>query len=285
VQRGGGRAVVLVHGLDDPGWMWDELAPELEAAGYVVLEFLYPNDGPVVESADLLALVLAQLHPVGDIHLDIVAHSMGGLVVRDLLSRPLLEGARGEVLPHVDRFIMCGTPNHGSALAPMRLVTDLRERAVRTARGQDPRIGSLEEGRGLAAVDLAPGSEFLRALNRRTLPPDITATIIAGRLVADPDAAIRDAADRARKSLNEGGAPAWTVTLVRRFGTVVRRAASETLAAVGDGLVSLESAQLEGVTDFNIIEANHASMLISRFGGPVPPPAIPIILDRLAREP
>jgi len=287
--RGGGRAVVLIHGLDDPGWMWDDLAPALEDAGHVVLEFRYPNDGPVVESADLFALTLAQLPSAIDaetpVRLDIVAHSMGGLVARDLLTRPLLDGARGTLYPAIDRFIMCGTPNHGSALAPMRAVTELRERAVRAARGEDPGAASVKEGSGLAAIDLAPGSPLLRELAARPLPQEIAITIIAARLVADPEAAIRDSTGKAGRALTEGGAPRWTVNLVDRFGRTLRRAASEAIAAVGDGMVSVESARLEGVEDFTLIEANHASMLISRFGGPVPPPAIPIILDRLSREP
>ena len=283
IARGSGRAVVLVHGLDDPGWMWDDLAPALENAGHVVLEFLYPNDGPVDASADLLALVLARLDGAAEVKLDIVAHSMGGLVVRDMLTRPLLEGARTDILPGVDRFIMCGTPNHGSALAPLWTLTDLRERAVRGARGEDMRSGSLEEGRGLAALDLAPGSPLLRALAARPLPQDVAITIIAGRLVIDPDTAIGDAADRARKTLKDGDAPNWATDMVNRLDRALRQAATGAIAAIGDGMVPLESAKLEGVEDLRIVEANHASMLMSRFGGPPVPPAIPIILDRLSR--
>lgn len=45
------RSIVLVHGLDDPGKVWQNLAPVLKKEKFNVWLMHYPNDQPVVESA------------------------------------------------------------------------------------------------------------------------------------------------------------------------------------------------------------------------------------------
>ena len=47
-------SLVLIHGLDEPGDIWDDLAPALTAAGYAVWEYRYPNDQGIDRSADWL---------------------------------------------------------------------------------------------------------------------------------------------------------------------------------------------------------------------------------------
>ena len=47
------KTVVLIHGLDDPGKVWQNLAPVLAKEDYNVLFMEYPNDQPVVESSQL----------------------------------------------------------------------------------------------------------------------------------------------------------------------------------------------------------------------------------------
>ena len=74
------KSVVLVHGLDDPGQVWQNLAPELVKADFNVWLMHYPNDQPVVESARLFFEALQGLKPNGIDRISIVAHSMGGLV-------------------------------------------------------------------------------------------------------------------------------------------------------------------------------------------------------------
>ena len=43
--------VILVHGLDDPGKVWMNLAPVLLKEGFSVWIMTYPNDQPITESA------------------------------------------------------------------------------------------------------------------------------------------------------------------------------------------------------------------------------------------
>ena len=52
---GAARSLVLIHGLDEPGDIWDDLAPALTAAGHAVWEYRYPNDQGIERSADWLA--------------------------------------------------------------------------------------------------------------------------------------------------------------------------------------------------------------------------------------
>ncbi len=49
------KSVVLVHGLDDPGEVWQSLAPELVKEDFNVWLMQYPNDQPIVESAQLFS--------------------------------------------------------------------------------------------------------------------------------------------------------------------------------------------------------------------------------------
>src|SRR5690606_5391257 len=66
-------------------------------------------------------------------------------------------------------------------------------------------------------------------------------------------------------------------------------------ARLGDGVVPVESARLPGVEDVVVVEADHRSMvkrvdLVARARAlvngapPGEPPAIPVVLDRRARE-
>ncbi|WGZ94183.1 MAG: CHAT domain-containing protein [Candidatus Thiothrix putei] len=80
---------------------------------YDVIEFPYDWRNPVEEAAERLAQrlrgILAFVPPDQPVHL--LAHSMGGLVVRAMLAQTNLWA---EVVKRQGRFIMLGTPNNGS---------------------------------------------------------------------------------------------------------------------------------------------------------------------------
>jgi pimeloyl-ACP methyl ester carboxylesterase len=75
------RGVVLIHGLDEPGRVWLNLAPALDRNGFRVWQFVYPNDQDIEASARFLFENLADLarNPGGTSPMALVAHSMGGL--------------------------------------------------------------------------------------------------------------------------------------------------------------------------------------------------------------
>lgn len=251
------RIVLLVHGLDEPGTIWDDLAPALHEAGHTVVRFEYPNDQRIALSTDLLMDALRVLRARGVGEADLVCHSMGGLVARDALTR---DTSARTAMPEVHRLVLVATPNHGSALAALQPVSELREVAMRAVKDGELALPAwFIEGRGEAALDLAPDSAFLRDLNARPLPRNMAITIIAGSHVG------MDA---------QGLSPALR-------------------ALLGDGVVSLDSAVLEGVEDVVVVGANHRFMLkrsrLERAArealgmGAPEAPAIAIILERLER--
>lgn len=286
---GGGwpeHVVVLVHGLDDPGWIWRELAPALAAAGRRVAEMHYPNDGPIADSADLFAAELARARDLGVERIDVVAHSMGGLVTRDVLTRDAYyagDGSGGERFPTVDRFIMCGTPNHGSAMARLQGISELRDQVARFARGDGVWGGHRLDGAGEAGRDLLPGSAFLEDLNDRPLARDVRHTIIAGRVSPVGGDEAGRVGRRVQDFVDRAGAPSWLRDAFGDFDERAEMAVGRVARGLGDGLVTIDSARLDGVDDFHVVDANHATMVWNVLpGSDTVPPALPIVLERLA---
>ena len=197
----------------------------------------------------------------------VVAHSMGGLVSREALTNPELGDGMGKIGGvQISRMILVGTPNEGSAWARLRGVAEVRERVQRWMASDDLDLSILanlgEDGDGQAGIDLLPGSDFLTTLNARAMPGSVAVTCIIGRMV-DPMAA--------------GGNQVF----------------SDGAEFLGDGVVSVESASLDGCGDIVMLMANHRSMLRvmefeeswramvgADFGDE--PQGIAIILDRLA---
>lgn len=254
------RVVLLVHGLDETGGIWSDLAPALHDAGHTVVRFDYPNDQPITRSAESLARALDELSSRGVTRVDVVAHSMGGLVTREAITRPAFAPSADPV----ERLITIGTPHHGAPLARLRIVAELRDQAVQWATGA--RTGSiltnhLADGAGEAGRDLTPGSPFLEDLNARTLPERIRCTSIVG------------------------------CALPRSLSRLAPQGLSGAILALGDGVVPDDATTLDGVDDVVRVDAHHRAMLtrtlVDQALAPdpdAPPPAIPIILDRLEQD-
>ncbi len=236
-------AVILVHGLDEPGMIWRNLIPALTDTHYPVYEFRYPNDQAIELSSAFLVDELMKLDHT--LSLTLIAHSMGGLVCRDMLTRPELSFGKltaGGHVPKVERLIMLGTPQKGAQLVRFRIFLEIRDQFCRR---KDPNfhwLNFLMDGTGAAGVDLTPGSSFLRALDRRSLGHTVDTHIIAARLLPF-DLPLCD--------------------------------------AIGDGLVSLESTRL-GNTPRTIVQGTHLTMIRNlRLSDQGFPPAVPVILNIL----
>ncbi len=266
--------VVLIHGLDDPGKVWMNLAPALAKDGFSVLIFTYPNDQPVTESAAFFQQSLAS-HDLPDT-IVIVGHSMGGLVSREMLTRPELAYAdkvkRGE-LPHVRRLIMVGTPNHGSEVARFRGFAEVRDLfGTMLRRGEYHWLQGIVDGAGEAGIELLPGSEFLTALNNRPHPDNVRMTVIAGvmseRQVETIETLVHELENKPQSETDKA-TPLMDQILVSMT------------SQIGDGLVSVESARLTGV-ELKIVTGTHLSMIrnITASSQRIPP-AVPMIVEEL----
>lgn len=256
--------VVLIHGLDDTGSLWDDLVAEMVGLPYRVLEFTYPNDQPVGDSAALLAESLSELKTESVV---LVGHSMGGLVSRELLTSPELGFAdRSAGLPKVKGLAMLGTPNHGSEWARLRVWLELRDLAVRMHDNRFALLSSLADGAGEAKVDLRPGSKFLKELNARPMPEDVEYLLVAG--VATPDLQWAELKERVLEDYPEMQPVVETLEPVYR----------STSRRLGDGAVTLESLRLEGLPEPVQVDASHRLMIARLFEKDPVPAAIPVVL-------
>lgn len=132
--------VLLVHGVLCNAGVWVRLARHLRASG--VSGVYSMSYGPPLESIEVFAGQLADkiddiVAATGARHVVVVAHSMGGLIVRAYIRR----WGAGKVA----RVLTIGTPHHGSVHAWFC------------------------PGAGLA--QMRPGSEWLAALNRERIGP------------------------------------------------------------------------------------------------------------------
>jgi pimeloyl-ACP methyl ester carboxylesterase len=265
---GAAPQAVLVHGLDEPGNIWDDLVPALGEAGFEVWEFRYPNDQGIDRSADLLAEYWPQLEP--DRPVMLIGHSMGGLVVRDFVSRlrhP--EGAAPAAVggPAVAGVILAGTPNQGSDWARLRVWLELREQL---AAGTDRRFSlfaGLRDGTGAAKIDLRPGSAFLRELDERQWPTWVPVRIVGGVLLESPlsmTAGLESIGDELVSSELDSALRSWWLDIGE---------------GLGDGVVPVPSLTLRDAPPPILVPASHRGMLARFFASDPEPPAISHIID------
>lgn len=273
-----GRNVILVHGLDDPGIIWQNLAPRLAEEGYRVWIMSYPNDQPVRDSAVFFYLQLQEFgRREGTEPVAIICHSMGGLVTREMLTNPEIgydPAQKAHQVPPLSHFVMVGTPNHGSVFARLRFMAEIRDQVVSSGARGYHWLRPIFDGVGEAAIDIYPGSDFLGELNRRPLPDVVRMLVVAGVMSPVEKNEVAGFLQDLR------GSVPGLVQPPQGLESIITRMVDE----VGDGLVSVESATLPGVPLVQV-QGTHLT-IIRNFGTSSSrvPPAVPVILDELLTD-
>ena len=135
------RPVILLHGLFHNRAVWFLMKQRLEQCGFPVVTVNLPPFEMVETLARKIAETVEETLVTYDAEqVDIVGHSMGGL-----LARYYIEFMGGD--KRVSHCVLLGTPNAGSKLAPFALSPMGR--------------------------DLMPGSDFLTELNAAPLSPKV----------------------------------------------------------------------------------------------------------------
>lgn len=279
------RIVLLVHGLDEPGDIWNDLAPVIAEAGHSVARFEYPNDQPVRDSAAMLLAALRDARAAGVERVTFIGHSMGGLVTFDALTRA--DGYAGDIsgaerLPAIERLITVGTPWAGSPWSDMRAAAEVRDQVQRWLAQESwdirPILNYRRDGTGQAAGDLREGSELITDLQGRPTPEGLALTVLAGRIAPThpSDLAWIEESQALREILGREAARSLVEDLSAAGGRL------------GDGVVPLGSALSRECPDTLVFEANHRGMIrrnpldFATGTGPDGPPGIVAILERLS---
>ena len=264
--------IVLVHGLDGDGCSCGDLAGLIRGDGFQTAMFVYPTERPLAENAAFLARhMLALREEFPDLRIDLVTESMGGLVARRYVEGPGYAGG-------VDRFILIAPPNEGSNWIGAGWILKLIVNAASWK--NDPQWSPawmITEGICQEAHDLRPQSNFLVGLDSQPRRAGVRYTIIAGK---------RPAAYRYEAKVLAVAESAIGTQISQWWGfrqacQAMQSEKDRLLSRIGDsdGPVTLESASLDGVTDFVALPVDHIA-LFECVDGHLPA-AWPVIHNRL----
>lgn len=266
--------VVLIHGYNSNAASLGQLHAALNDRGFPCAVFAYPNDGPLEESALLLANELQTFRESSPNRaVAIVAHSMGGLVARAVIEDPQLDPG------NVRRLIMVATPNHGSQLACFPGGPDCADAFARHRNGGLDALfkSSVADGLNEACEDMQPDSSFLRSLNASERNPAVRYSLLIGtggplteKSLTEIRAAVRSAVKRDR--------------IARLLGPRIEAPLSdfdEVLRDKGDGAVAVKRAHLAGVDDTVLLPFSHLT-ITRKTTEPQAQTLLNAILNRLA---
>ncbi len=165
------KVLLLIHGWTGNAERWDKFIPKIQNTDNLkyseIWTFVYISAKPIKSNATLLKEAL-------DIYakekqVDIVAHSMGGLVARSMIEQ--CDGVK-----YVNKLITLGTPHLGSPLAIFRMILGYVVTLDPTS--LDPLLPIIYNLNTQGFRDLRVNSSFIRTL-AKTGPPKIPYYTIA----------------------------------------------------------------------------------------------------------
>lgn len=147
--------ILFVHGATGTPQGWEYLLKNIDLNRFQPWFYYYPSGASLKSMADLLYWKVFNLQAKYQFkELYLVAHSMGGLVVRSFLVD------YGQQFPSIKKFISISTPWSGDSLS---------EQGVKYSPGVIP-----------AWKDMGPQSEFAQSIYRKKLPAGIDYTLFFG---------------------------------------------------------------------------------------------------------
>lgn len=260
--------LVVVHGLDEPGSIWHDLFPLLDAAGFEVWEFRYPHDQSIERTAQNFAEQWQEF-PTNRPAI-LIGYDVGGLVIRDFVARwrhPVNAAARASGAA-VRGAILVGTPNQGSDWARLRVWLELRDQFLTKEDQRFALFAALRDGCATPVIDLQPNSSSLAALNALPWPNAVSIQLIGGTL-SEP-----------------------TLGMSANFTALMQASSAELqelLTAwwsnlginLGDGVVTLDALRFPNAPAPLQVAGSHRGLLTRLTPTDPEPPAIALILQTL----
>ncbi len=246
--------VIVVHGFNSSPLRYQILVDAFRKAKLTSGIYSYPDDQPIADSAMQLSTDLKELaseHPKRTIAL--VTHSMGGLVSRAVVEAPELDPG------NITKLIMVAPPNQGSLLANFSFGLDVLDHAFpNSQRGEVSRLyAAVADGMNEAAVDLKPGSQFLRRLNARPRNPNIDYSIFLGT----GGRFTQERLENYRRQLKTAQRQSDVVELFTPRLDKILADLDEVVMGKGDGVVAVKRGRLEGVKDTVVLNFRHLDAL------------------------
>ena len=277
----GRPTICLIHGVNSSSGGFVHMIRPLEDAGFGVVVYDYPFNRGLADSCQRFSRDWAAFRRASGEKRpwSIVAHSMGCLVARDYVEGPIYAG---DVAP----LILIAPVNQGSHLAKTQTLLQLMNglQAVGDRRQSDA-LAHLGDGLGAAADDMAPGSRFLSALNARPRQAGVEYHILAGDLGVVSATARRQIETQAALARRQGGLLGGLTRLAGGSAADLSDRLDEVADGSGDGCIAVARTKLAGVSDHNVIHANHAELIRAPllFRDPGPVACMPFLLRWLGK--
>ena len=249
-------SLVFVHGFAGKEATFENFFRRLndrtEAKALRILFFRYPNNGSLSAAGEMLAREMKRVVAAPE-RAVFICHSAGGLAFRFYA-----EKKQGRF----DRAIFLGTPHGGTGLTQLKFVVDAGTFFRDLKLGLPDAIQrAINEGTRQVKHDLHPDSLFLRYLGYdETLAPRYE--IYCGRVFKALESfGLEAAVDVARELLARQAVERIQHPRLKvQLASLVERLRLPVEIADGDLIVSVESANLPSVADFEITRLNHLQL-------------------------